>query len=76
MQDNQARSLYIISIVTHQSIFGLARKNSARTGTTGGGGGSVTKVKKGRPNLPRGGPGMLELQNMLNIIKAFSEKLR
>jgi hypothetical protein len=39
-------------------------------------GGSVTKVKKGRPNLPRGGSGMLELQNMLNIIKAFSEKLR
>jgi hypothetical protein len=43
---------------------------SLRLGTTGG----VT-VKKGDPTRPEGAPGIMELQNMLNI-KKLSETLR
>jgi hypothetical protein len=34
-----------------------------------------SKSQKRGPNLPRGGAGMLELRNVLNI-KEFSENLR
>jgi hypothetical protein len=43
--------------------------------TTGGRGCNTPKEKsKGGPNLPRGGPGMLELRNVLNSEKLRSKK--